>query len=169
MMKTILLIRHAKSSWSNFSINDSERPLNERGKKNAPQMAKRLLKKKIAIDAFLSSPASRALTTAQLFAKEYGYSAKNIIVMPELYMAGHAAFITAISSAPEEAKTIAVFSHNYGITEFANSLGVARIDNMPTCSIFAFTAAIDSWQDFNNSVKTFAFFDSPKAVPGDAD
>ena len=168
-MKTILLIRHAKSSWDNFSINDAERSLNERGKKNATQMAKRLLKKKIAINAFLTSPATRALTTAQLFAREYGYSPENIIVIPELYMAGHAAFIAAISSAPEEAGTIAVFSHNSGITEFANSLTEVRIDNMPTCSIFAFTADINNWQDFNHSAASFAFFDYPKAPPGKSD
>ena len=69
--KQLLLIRHAKSSWDDFSINDFDRPLNERGKKDAPVMAKRLLDKGIAIDAFISSPAKRAKKTAEIIAKEY--------------------------------------------------------------------------------------------------
>src|SRR5690349_9793579 len=105
-MKTILLVRHAKSSWENFSVTDEERPLNDRGKKNAPEMAKRLLKKNIAIDAFISSPAKRAKTTAEYFAEEYGVSKKKIILIPELYMAAAAAFINTIQNAPETAETI---------------------------------------------------------------
>src|SRR5690349_10044526 len=85
-------------------------------------MAKRLLKKKIAIDAFLSSPAKRAKSTAELFAKEYEIPKKKIIFIPELYMASSDAFIRTIRSAPEKADSIALFSHNEGITQFANSL-----------------------------------------------
>jgi phosphohistidine phosphatase len=168
-MKMILLIRHAKSSWDNFSIHDAERSLNERGKKDAPQMAKRLLKKKIMIDAFLSSPAKRALTTAQFFAKEYDHPPKDIIVIPELYMASDAAFVAAISGAPSAASTIAVFSHNSGITEFANTVTEFRIDNMPTCSVFAFTADINDWKEFGQSVRHFSFFDYPKSASGETD
>ena len=88
-MKTILLVRHAKSSWENFSVNDEERPLNPRGKKDAPEMAKRLLKKNILIDVFLSSPALRAKTTAEIFADEYEMGRNKIIIILELYMANN--------------------------------------------------------------------------------
>lgn len=161
-MKTILLVRHAKSSWENFSVSDEERPLNERGKKNAPEMAKRLLKKNIKIDAFISSPAKRAKTTAEYFAEEYGVSRKKIILIPELYMATASAFINAIQNAPPEANTIAIFSHNNGITDFANMLSEARIDNMPTCSVFAVTADVPDWQSFEPGKTSFYFFDYPK-------
>ena len=130
-MKTLLLIRHAKSSWENFSVSDKERPLNDRGKKNAPEMAKRLIKKKIPIDAFLSSPAKRALTTAEYFAEVYGEKKSRIIVIPELYMAGEEAFTSTIRNAPANANSIAIFSHNNGITEFVNRLSHVTIDNMP--------------------------------------
>ena len=70
-MKTLILIRHAKSSWDAPGMSDSERPLNERGKKDAPEMAKRLRKRGLKIDAFVSSPAERALRTARYFAKEF--------------------------------------------------------------------------------------------------
>ena len=77
--KTLLLIRHAKSSWDISNLNDFERPLNDRGKKDAPAMAKRLLHKKISIDAFVSSPAKRAKKTAELFCQEYGKKDDDII------------------------------------------------------------------------------------------
>jgi phosphohistidine phosphatase len=79
-MKYLLLVRHAKSSWDDFSIKDSDRPLNDRGKKDAPMMAKRLLKKDVKIDAFISSPAKRARKTAEAFVKEYK-SDKNEIIL----------------------------------------------------------------------------------------
>ena len=165
-MKTILLIRHAKSSWENFAVTDEERPLNERGKKNAPEMAKRLRKKKIAIDVLMSSPAKRALSTANYFAQEFDIAKKDIIVVPELYLATTDAFINAIQSAPSTASTIALFSHNNGITDFANSLTDARIDNMPTCGVFAVHCAIDEWPAFEAGGHKFYFFDYPKNISG---
>jgi phosphohistidine phosphatase len=162
-MKTILLIRHAKSSWENFSVTDAERPLNERGKRNAPEMAGRLLKKGIPIDAFLSSPAKRALSTAGLFAGVYGKRPDEIIIVPALYLANNDAFMQTIITAPPASASVAIFSHNNGITEFANTLSDARIDHMPTCSVFAVKCAIDSWQDFHAENNEFYFFDYPKS------
>ncbi|MBO9571052.1 MAG: histidine phosphatase family protein [Chitinophagaceae bacterium] len=161
-MKTILLVRHAKSSWENFSVDDRERPLNPRGKRDAPEMARRLLKKNILIDAFLSSPALRAKTTAEYFAEEYEMNKNKIIIVPELYMANNEAFINTIRHAPADADIIAIFSHNNGITEFANTLTDTRIDHMPTCSVFAITADIRSWSDFKPGANRFFFFEQPK-------
>jgi phosphohistidine phosphatase len=162
-MKTILLVRHAKSSWENFSVTDAERPLNERGKKNAPEMAARLLSKNIKIDSFLSSPAKRAFSTAKLFIEVYGRKSKEIILIPELYMANSAAFTKAIHNAPAAASSIALFSHNNGITEFANTLSTAIIDDMPTCSVFAVKCPISSWDAFGVGNNEFYFFDYPKS------
>ena len=134
-MKTIILVRHAKSSWDDFSLKDEERPLTDRGKKNAPEMAKRLLKKKVPIDAILSSPAKRAKSTAEYFANEYEIPKKKIILIPELYRGSTDAFVRTIRNAPEKANSIAIFSHNNGITQFANALSETKIDNMPTCSV----------------------------------
>ena len=163
-MKTIILVRHAKSSWDDFSLKDEDRPLNERGKKNAPEMARRLLKKHIPIDAILSSPAKRAKSTAELFAKEYDLPKKKIILVAELYMASQEAFVSTIRNAPEKAGSIAVFSHNNGITEFANQLSETRIDNMPICSVFAVKAEINKWSDFEPGKNEFYFFDYPKSL-----
>lgn len=161
-MKTILLVRHAKSDRGSFSMSDSARPLNDRGKQDAPVMAKRLLERNMPIDVFLSSPARRAYATASIFVKEFGLNDEKIIVVPELYMAETPAFVQVITNAPAEAETIAIFSHNQGITDFANTLSSVNIDNMPTCSIFAVEAAIDDWKDFKARGNHFLFFDYPK-------
>ena len=163
-MKTIILVRHAKSSWDDFSLKDEESPLTDRGKKNAPDMAKRLLRKKIPIDAILSSPAKRAKSTADFFAKEYDIPKKKIYLIPELYMASNEAFVKTIRNAPDKADSIALFSHNNGITQFANTLSETRIDHMPTCSVFAVKADIDSWDQFEPGKNEFYFFDYPKSL-----
>ena len=162
-MKSVIIVRHAKSSWDDFSIPDFDRPLNERGKEDGPKMAKRLLDRKISIDAFISSPAKRAKKTANLFAHEYGRKKDDIILVADLYHPEVEAFYNTISNAPDMAKTIAIFSHNPGITEFANSLTETRIDDMPTCSIFAVKADIRDWADFAKASKQFWFFDFPKS------
>lgn len=127
-------------------------------------MAKRLHKKKIPIDAILSSPAKRAKSTAEYFAKEYDIPKKKIILIPELYMASSETFVKTIRDAPKKADSIALFSHNEGITQFANSLSEARVDNMPTCSVFAVKADIDNWNEFEPGKTEFYFFDYPKSL-----
>jgi len=161
MMKTLVLIRHAKSSWDAPGLSDFDRPLNERGKKDAPEMAKRL-KEKMDIDLFVSSPAKRARKTAKLFAEEYGTKKDDISLVEDLYAATMPAFQKTVIELNNKYNTVALFSHNPGITEFANSLTNVRIDDMPTCSIFAVHADIDKWESFSNAEKKFLFFDYPK-------
>lgn len=127
-------------------------------------MAKRLLKKKVPIDAILSSPAKRAKSTAEYFAREYEMPKKKIYLIPELYMASNEAFVKTIRNAPEKADSIALFSHNNGITQFANTLSETRIDHMPTCSVFAVKADIRSWDQFEPGKNEFYFFDYPKSL-----
>jgi phosphohistidine phosphatase len=147
-MKQLLLIRHAKSSWNDASINDMDRPLNDRGKKDASKMAERLLDKKIKIDGFYSSPAKRALATCKLFVKTYGKKEKNIIEVTELYEPRVENFFNVVKKADNDFDTITMFSHNPGITAFANQLTNVQVDDMPTCSIFAIKADIKKWNEF---------------------
>jgi phosphohistidine phosphatase len=163
-MKTLFLIRHAKSSWDDPSLNDFDRPLNERGKKDAHFMAKRLTDKKIRIDAFVSSPARRARKTAEFFSKEFGGEEDKIILRSELYAAPPHAFEDVVSKLPNNLDHVALFSHNPGITEFANTLTKTKVDDMPTCSIFAVRITIDKWNEFEKAKKEFWFFDYPKAA-----
>lgn len=159
--KILLLIRHAKSSWDNVMLSDFDRPLNDRGKKDAPKMAKRLLEKKVSIDAFISSPAKRAKKTAELFIEEFGRG--EIILVPALYHASVDDFYEAIHAIDNTFQSAAVFSHNPGISAFAKELiSDAAIDDMPTCSIFAVKAAIENWGDFKTGTRKLWFFDYPK-------
>jgi phosphohistidine phosphatase len=164
-MKTLLIIRHAKSSWDNALVKDIDRPLNERGKRDAPVMARRLLQKDIKIGLFVSSPARRARSTAELFIREFGRSEKEILFIPELYHAPVQGFNDTIARLDDRYDSAALFSHNPGITAFVNSLGAIRVDNMPTCGIFAVSSAAASWSGFAGTQAEFLFFDYPKAIP----
>ena len=161
-MKTLILVRHAKSSWDNMGMDDIDRPLNERGKEDAPVMAKRLKNKKIDVDILISSPAKRAHKTCRYFAKEYAFDKKDIVLVDKLYGASVTAFLEVISKLNDKHKSAIIFSHNPGITEFANTLTTVHLDNMPTCSMFAVQANIDRWSEFSKSEKDFLFFDYPK-------
>jgi len=164
-MRYLYIVRHAKSSWSNISLPDFERPLNDRGKKDAPEMAKRLLKRKIKIDAFVSSPAKRAKKTAKSFCEEYKIPAKKIILDNNLYEASKETFYEVVSNFHDTNKSVALFSHNPGITEFVNSLiSDVKIDNMPTCGIFGVEINSGKWKEFMDAQKKFLFFDYPKKL-----
>lgn len=161
-MKQLLLIRHAKSSWDNIGQKDFDRPLNDRGHDDAQMMAKRLVERKVFIEAFISSPAKRALSTAIYFADAYKRKPDDITTIQSLYLPPADAFYNAVSAVDDGFDAIAVFSHNPGITAFANSLTSTQIDDMPTCSIFAVQANIHHWKDFDKEKKEFWFFDYPK-------
>ncbi len=161
-VKTVILVRHAKSDWDNPSLSDIDRPLNDRGKRDAPVMAHRLLDKKISIDAIISSPAKRAKKTASIFAEAYKIDKDDIIFRDELYGAAEDVFYDVIRNADKKLDHIAVFSHNPGITDFANQLTDARIDNIPTCGVFAIKVDCEKWTDFKMAKKEFWFFDYPK-------
>lgn len=166
-MKQLILVRHAKSDWGDPSLADIDRPLNERGKRDAPDMARRISKRKIRPDLLISSPAKRAARTARAFAGEFGFAKKDILYLPELYLAPPSVFFEVIAGISNDADTVLLFSHNEGITDFANQLGVARIDNIPTCGVFAIKADCKKWEAFRDAGKEFWFFDYPKSPGAD--
>ncbi len=143
-------------------MQDYDRPLNDRGMKDAPIMARRLKERKISVDAFVSSTANRAFTTAVLFAKEYNVKEKDILKIPKLYHAMPSSITEVIEQLNDKWHTVALFTHNPGITEFINMVGVARIDNMPTCGVFGLHLLDDSWSNFSKAEKRFWLFDYPK-------
>jgi len=162
-MKYILLVRHAKSSWDSSDLTDFDRPLNERGKRDAPAMARRLSNRNIKVDAFVSSPAKRAKKTAELFAEELGADKKSILFIDNLYHPQPAAFFAAIAGMDDSVQCLAIFSHNPGITDFVNMLSSVRTDNMPTSAVYAVKVNIQSWKDFEKAKREFWFYDYPKA------
>jgi len=161
-MKTLILVRHAKSSHSFGTSNDFDRPLNDRGFREAAEMGKKLFKKNIPIDKFVSSPALRAKTTAELFAGEFKSKLKEIRFEPFLYHADREIFSHVAEELDDAYNHVALFSHNPGITDFAGSLSESPIDHMPTCSVFAVSVDTDQWKNFRDSKKSFLFFYKPE-------
>lgn len=161
-MKTLLLIRHAKSSWENITQTDFDRPLNERGKHDAPLIAKRIHERKIEIDLFMSSPARRAKKTASYFLEEFGAKEKKLQLVPSLYEASVDKYYEAVENIKDENNSVAIFAHNPGITDFINSLNCYPIFNMPTCGIVAIKIKTKHWKKFREAEKEFLFFDYPK-------
>jgi phosphohistidine phosphatase len=161
-MKVLLLIRHAKSSWDDITMKDFDRPLTERGKKDAPEMAERLKEKDIKIEHFISSPAKRAKRTARYFAEAFGFEKDDVQLLPNLYEPTMQAFADAVTALPDNKDVVALFSHNPGITDYVNSLTNVRVDDMPTCAVFAVGIDEKKWTDFATAEKQFLFFDYPK-------
>lgn len=162
-MKRLYIVRHAKSSWGDFTTPDFDRPLNDRGKTDAPEMAKRLVSKKVSIDVFISSPAKRAKSTCKAFCKVYDRDKDEIVLIEELYHASVETFNKVVSKISDRFDSAAIFSHNPGITDFVNTLVAdVHIDNMPTCAVFAVEIQSDKWSDFLMVDKKFLFIDYPK-------
>ncbi len=126
-------------------------------------MAERLRKKKARIDIFISSPARRAKKTCKIFAKEFGYDVDDILYRDNIYEGSAENYFKVLANLTDKAEQVAIFGHNPGITEFANQLcEQVRIDNIPTCGIFAVEINCDRWEDFKDAKKRFLFFDYPK-------
>jgi len=161
-MKTLYLVRHAKSSWNFPELADIDRPLNSRGAKNAPQMGKRLHQKGIQPDLLLSSPANRAISTAYDMAKEIGYPSEMVQSSKDIYHAGESELLRIVQKQDDQHSTIMLFGHNPGFTWFANSLTGEYIDNIPTAGIVAINFDCDSWGEIEFYQGKMEFFDYPK-------
>jgi len=163
MQRTLVVIRHAKSSWSNPLQSDFERPLNDRGERDAPVMGARLKKLGIMPDLVISSTAKRTRQTAKIIAKETGYDTEQIKWEEKLYHCIPAVFEEVIYGVDDAVKTIFIVAHNPGITEFVNELSRDfNIDNMPTCGIVGAHADITEWSAFNLAEKKVFLFEYPK-------
>lgn len=126
-------------------------------------MAERLKERDIRVDVLISSPAKRARKTAEQFSRTLKINGEGLILKTELYLAPADEFFTVLESLGDQLESVAVFAHNPGITDFANALTDARVDNIPTCGIFAVSVQTKKWSSFRKAKKEFLFFDYPKA------
>lgn len=163
-MKTLYLIRHAKSSWAEVGMKDFDRSLEERGLKDAPKMAKLLRDMSIHPDYMVSSPAKRAFTTAQYFALGLGFPIDNIEKEMEIYEAEETALLHIVRELPDDKKTILMFGHNPGFTYFANRYAKKYIENVPTCGIVVIELTGGKWKDFNEKTAVVKDFLYPKSL-----
>lgn len=160
-MKTLFLIRHAKSSWDNAALPDKERPLNDRGRRDAPKMGERLAKRDVKPDLILSSPAVRALSTAEIIAEKLNYRRKDIVVTERLYAAEVDDLLDVIRQLGDELKCVMLFGHNPEFTELAHRLS-GEIAHMPTCAIAEFTFDAKSWSGIDSIKPAQILLDYPK-------
>jgi len=160
-MKTLFLVRHAKSSKDDPALADRDRPLADRGRKEAPAMGKRLAKRKVKPDLLLSSPALRALTTAQLIADELGCERKNIVVDDRLYASSAQGLLAVIRALDNKLDRVMLFGHNPEFTALAHRLSSEIVD-MPTSAVAEFDFDTQAWSDVGAVEPAKAVLDCPK-------
>lgn len=161
-MKTLLIMRHAKSSWDEIGLRDSERPLNKRGKRDAPAMGALLRERNFRLDRIVSSPAVRALCTAEAVAEQMQYSSEAIVQENRLYEASAIQLLMVVYSWDDAWNTVLMVGHNPGLTQFVNQLTGMGVDNVPTAGIVTIKYAVEQWRDIGNVKGQIHSFEYPK-------
>lgn len=160
-MKRLTLIRHAKSDWSDASLNDFERPLNNRGKKAAPQMGARLARRGDPPELIISSPARRARKTAVLIARELDMDKATIVFQEEIFEARSKTLVKLLRSC-KKCASLALVGHNPGLTDLGQWLCPDAPDWLPTCGVLTLDLAIDDWNDVKKGCAVLVDYDYPK-------
>lgn len=160
LMKYLILLRHAKSSWKDISLSDHERPLNKRGRLAAPLMGKRLKKKAIHPRKIITSSANRALRTAHLVAQHINYPTRNIEVNSDIYHASSHKMLEIIAQTSNNIDKLMLVAHNPGITSICNQLfknSHHYFANIPTAGLITVSITISSWEQiveiYNSSIQ----------------
>jgi phosphohistidine phosphatase len=161
-MKTLYIQRHAKSSWKFEELSDHDRPLNTRGRTDAPLMGSELASRGVSPDKIISSPAVRAITTATLIGKELEYEPDEIKIDERIYGADKHTLLDVVHSIPLEMEYVMIVGHNEALTDFANMLSPESIGNIPTAGIVALQFKCESWYDISRDNAELLFFDFPK-------
>lgn len=161
MIKNLVLIRHAKSDWNNSSINDHERTLNIRGKRDIPIMASFLIRKYPQIEYAISSDSIRTIETINSLNK-YGYTLPEIHFTKNLYLAEIPQFEAELSGLSDEMNNVAICAHNPGIPNFVVKLCGPEINEIPSLGIVWIELDLDSWSEIFTAKGKIIRFDYPK-------
>jgi phosphohistidine phosphatase len=164
MPKNLLLIRHAKSGWDDLLLPDFQRALNERGQKNAPEMAQRMIKKQLIPQQLVSSPALRALSTAKIFASTFRIDHSEIIQEGEIYEAHSQTLLEVVNNLDDSSEFTALFGHNPGLSDLANYFCDDFGFSLPTCGMILMKFQFDKWQMLSKGTGELIFFDYPKNI-----
>ncbi len=161
-MKKLYLIRHAKSSWENHLLPDFDRPLSDRGKRDAPKIGEVLRTKSIKPDLIISSGAKRAITTAKILSAELNYPHESIVEDSSIYEATTQTLLNVINKIDDKNELLFLIGHNPTFTVLANLLGNKFIDNMPTCAVAELELDVNSWKDVSTDCGKLVGFEYPK-------
>ena len=160
-MKTLYLVRHAKSNKDDPSVPDRDRPLADRGRKEAPEMGRRLAKRQVKPDLLVSSRALRALTTAQLVADEIGCRRNDIVADDRLYESSVEGLLGVVRALDKKVDCVMLFGHNPEFTELAHRLSSDIVD-MPTCAVAEFRFDTTKWSDVGELAPAQSALDHPQ-------
>lgn len=163
--RELVLIRHAKSSRDDPALDDFDRPLSARGKRDAPEMGERLRVRGCIPDLLLSSPAKRAWKTARRIAAALGYPKGKVSLDARLYLLGAEDLGSLVREIPDESKRVFLVGHNPDITEFAAWLSGENLGNIPTCGVVALRMNVAAWSAIGANTGTLLFFEHPKKRP----
>ena len=158
----LLICRHAKSSWQYAGLSDFDRPLNERGERDAPEMGRRLALRGVSPDLIMSSPAERAIATANHYARQLGVPPERIRRNPAQYAASVPELVSLIRTTDSSVGTLMLVGHNPESTDLANTLGGLNIENIPTSGIVALGFSGRVWAELTAGGGELLFFDYPK-------
>ncbi len=161
-MKTLYLVRHAKSSWKDTKLRDFERPLNKRGLNDAPLMGKVLKKMNIKPDLIISSPAKRTLDTAEYFCEKINFPFEDVIFDDSFYNGSSEDLLKEIQDQKYDINSIMIFAHNPGLTDLHNYLCDEFIENIPTAGVSILNFDSESWNDLKEKSCELEFFEFPK-------
>ena len=148
-MRTIVLVRHGKSSWE-YDLSDRERPLKSRGKNDAKLVANQFIKQNVAPAIIFSSPAKRAYNTCKIFIKALNLAETSIRVEEDLYDFGGESVINFIKNLPDSYSDIMIFGHNHAFTSISNIFGSIFIDNLPTSGLVKINFEVESWREIKS-------------------
>jgi len=161
-MKHLYLIRHAKSSWDNPGLTDAERPLNKRGKRDAPFMGEQLKVQEVMPDLIYASPARRAKETARIIAEAIGYPVQDIRLREEIYTSDLNLLLQVVQKTEDTIANLFLVGHNYVLTDLAESLTSEVLGNIPTCGIVCIAFNVTSWREVTGGRGEMLYFDYPK-------
>jgi phosphohistidine phosphatase len=161
-MKTLTLVRHAKSSWKDRGLSDRERPLNKRGEHDAPLMGRFVAEAGVRPSQIISSPAVRAWTTARIFAGELGYPIEFLQREDGLYLASLDNLLDVVATQDVGFSNLMLFAHNPGLTDFANYLVPGLTNNLPTSGAVSVNLDSDDWMLYDRPKTELVFYDYPK-------
>jgi phosphohistidine phosphatase len=161
--RTVVLIRHAKSSHTNPEWQDFERPLGERGYRDAPFMGQKIFEKGIKFDLIIASPSQRTTETIQLICKEIDYPVEKVLWDQSVYLSSTENLLTILRNLDDTIKTVGIVGHNPSMTETANTLQKKeKIENVPTSGIVSVSFSLENWSDLNPNKGKLNFFIYPK-------
>ncbi len=161
-MRQLTLIRHAKSSWSDLSLDDFDRPLNKRGKRDLPALAERMVRYELYPDCVLSSGANRAISTARVVTQALDIPFDEVQEIPELYASCYETLLNVLQNQPDRYRHIMMFGHNPGLEDLGFFLTQEPLVKFPTAAVMHIHLSITRWCELAESCGTLTLLDYPK-------